>query len=199
MDMTLICFSLSCPSTLLSERENKICLTSNLITWRFLLDCILVRRSSSRYFTTPYQCGGLLFCLQELNYVKLSISNMAESRRRNKRSSTDRLAELRLHMGDARVCLSSAQHTALSWSQPSVSAAHQGTVLYRSFWGLSCPPMDVSCHVLTWKDGMDYQPIFLLMSVSPFVFNPQNTCSSVLGQQTLLWNTLDPAGEISLV
>lgn len=58
---------------------------------------------------------------------------MAESRRRNKRSSTDLLAELYLDMGDARVCLGSAQHTALSWSQPSVSSAHRGTVLYCRF------------------------------------------------------------------
>lgn len=123
---------------------------------------------------------------------------MAESRRRNKRSSTDLLAELHLDMGDARVCLSSAQHTALSWSQPSVSAAPRGCTAC-SFWGLSCPHTDVSCHVLTWKDGIDYQQIFLLMSVSPFVFNPQNTCYSVLGQQTPLWNKPGPAREISLV
>lgn len=34
-----LCFSLSCPSTLLSDSENKICQISDLITWRFLLDC----------------------------------------------------------------------------------------------------------------------------------------------------------------
>lgn len=81
---------------------------------------------------------------------------MAESRRRNKRSSTDLLEELHLHVGDAGVCLSSAQPTALSWSQPHVSCAHRGTVLYCRFWGLSCPHMDASCHVLTWKDGKSF-------------------------------------------
>lgn len=124
---------------------------------------------------------------------------MAESRRRNRRSSTDLLAELHLDVGDARICLCSAQPTALSWSQPRVSCAHRGTVLHCGFWGLSCPPMDASCHVLTWKDGMDYQQMFLSMSVHPFVFNPQNTCYSVLGQQTLLRNKPGPARELSLV
>lgn len=77
---------------------------------------------------------------------------MAESRRRNNRSSTDLLAELHLDVGDARVCLSSAQPTALSWSQPRVSCAHRGTVLHCRFWGLSCPPMDASA--MCWLGKM---------------------------------------------
>lgn len=103
--------------------------------------------------------------------MELSIENMAERCKRNKRNSADLLAEPQLDMGNDKWtsvgtagvlggkqmsrCASALHSTSLSVDPSWVYHLYTEGLCYR-FWDLFCPHMDISCRLLTLEDGVDY-------------------------------------------